>query len=421
MRVLILNQYALPAGEAGITRHGDIGAELVRRGHEVTVIASDYDYFRRRPTRHAKAGGTRHQGVQFLWLPTGAYVRNDRRRMVSMVRYAMSATWAGWRARQAPDVVIGSSPQPLAALAADVVARLRRVPWIFEARDIWPSALVDLKAIARNGRTHRSLELLERYLYGRATAVVSVPPRGSLRLEELGLDPAKCVHIPNGATTLLGEPGAIPETLDRLLEQDTGRFVLVYAGAIGVPHGFDTVVEAVSLLKETDADTYERLSVLIVGDGVAAASLRRAAAKRGLDHLHMHPAIAKPAVRSLLQRADACLMQAAASDHFKYGLSPNKLFDYFAAAKPVLISSAHPTLVEEANAGIRYMPGDPAALARAIEQITSISGAERSAMGERGRSLVETEYSIQAITDRYEALLRQVVGARRRSSGEPGG
>ena len=44
MRILILNQYALPAGEAGITRHGDIGAELVRRGHDVTVIASDFDY-----------------------------------------------------------------------------------------------------------------------------------------------------------------------------------------------------------------------------------------------------------------------------------------------------------------------------------------------------------------------------------------
>ena len=114
------------------------------------------------------------------------------------------------------------------------------------------------------------------------------------------------------------------------------------------------------------ADIYERLTVLIVGDGVAAASTRRAAEQQGLDHLHVHPAIDKPAVRSLLLKADACLMQAAASDHFKYGFSPNKLFDYFAAAKPVLIPSAHPTLVDEAKAGIRFAPGDPAALAQAI-------------------------------------------------------
>ena len=420
MRILILNQYALPPGEAGITRHGDIGAELVRRGHEVTVIASDFDYFSRQRTRRGgETSSTTHDGVRFLWLRTGAYVGNDRRRMSSMVRYAMSATWTGIRQRPGPDVVIGSSPQPLAPLAADGVARFRRVPWVFEARDIWPSALVDLKAIKRGGRTHRVLEWLERYSYQRAKAVVSVPPHGSLRLEELGLDATKVTHIPNGATTLLSEPGPLPVTLDRLIPDDEDRFVLVYAGAIGVPHGFETVVEAVRCLKDTRGDIYERLTVLIVGDGVAAASTRRAAEERGLDHLHVHPAIGKPAVRSLLLRADACLMQAAASDHFRYGFSPNKLFDYFAAAKPVLIASAHPTLVDEARAGIRFAPGDPAALAQAIVEMIDTPEAERQAMGERGRELMETGYSITAITDRYEALLEGVVAGQPHPSREP--
>ena len=417
MNVLILNQYALPSGSAGITRHGDIGAELVRRGHAVTVIASDFDYFtRQRTQRGGEAGGTIHDGVRFVWLRTGEYVGNDRRRVSSMVRYAMSATWAGIRGKPAPDVIIGSSPHPLAPLAADGVARLRRAPWIFEARDIWPSALVDLNAITRNGRTHRLLERLERYMYRRANAIVSVPPRGSLRLEELGIDPSKCTHIPNGATTLMSEPGPMPESLNRLVEDNRGRFLLVYAGAIGVPHGFDTVVSAVRHLKEAQEELYERLVLLIVGDGVAAASTRRAAAEHGLDHLHIHPAVPKPAVRSLLLRADACLMQAAASDHFKYGFSPNKLFDYFAAAKPVLIASAHPTLVDEADAGIRFVPGDPAALAEAITKMMNTSEAERSAAGERGRTLVAAQYSVEAITDRYEALLDDVVARHNRAS-----
>jgi glycosyltransferase involved in cell wall biosynthesis len=410
MRVLILNQYALPAGEAGITRHGDIGAELARRGHAVSVIASDFDYFTRQRTRRGgKSKVTIHDGVRFVWLRTGAYVGNDRRRASSMIRYAMAATWAGVRERPRPDVIIGSSPQPLAPLAAHNVARLRRVPWIFEARDIWPSALVDLRAIKRDGRTHRTLERVERYLYAQADAVVSVPPRGSLRLEELGLDAAKVRHIPNGATTLMSEPGPLPDTLDRLIPDGAGRFVLVYAGAIGVPHDFGTVIEAVSCLRETRPDAYERLALLVVGDGVAARSVRQAATERHLDHLHVHPAVPKAAVRTLLGRADACLMQAAASDHFRYGFSPNKLFDYFAAAKPVLISSADPTLVDEANAGIRFRPGDPAALAQAIVEIMTTSEAERRTMGERGHRLVKTEYTITAITDRYEALLEGVV------------
>jgi glycosyltransferase involved in cell wall biosynthesis len=412
MRILILNQYALPAGEAGITRHGEIGAELVRRGHGATVIASDFDYFTRRRTQRRSQNEAREDGVKFVWLRTGAYVGNDRRRVSSMVRYAMSATWAGLRERPAPDAIIGSSPQPLAGLAADGVARLHRVPWIFEVRDIWPSALVDLGAIARNGRTHRVLEGLERYLYKRASAVVSVPPRGSLRLQELGIDPSKVTHIPNGATTLLTEPGPIPETLERLIPDAPGQFLLVYAGAIGVPHRFDTVVSAVQLLREAQPELYERLVVLIVGDGVASTSTRQAAAQHSLDHFHVHPAVGKSAIRALLLRADACLMQAAASDHFKYGLSPNKLFDYFAAGKPVLISSASPTLVDEVTAGIRFAPGDPAALASAIEAIIYTPEAERKAMGERGRKLVETEYSIKAITDQYEVLLQEVIANR---------
>src|SRR5207248_5805681 len=122
-----------------------------------------------------------------------------------------------------------------------------------------------------------------------------------------------------------------------------------------------------------------------------------------------HPAVNKSSIRTVLLKADACLMQAAASDHFKYGLSPNKLFDYFAAGKPVLISSAYPTLVDEANAGIRFTPGDPAALADAIQAMINTPEAERTAMGERGLKLAETDYSIKVITDRYEALLHEVV------------
>ena len=85
--------------------------------------------------------------MTFVWARTGSYVANDHRRVASMVRYAAAAGWVGLRHRPAPDVIIGSSPQPLAALSASAVARIRKVPWVFEVRDIWPSALVDMGAI----------------------------------------------------------------------------------------------------------------------------------------------------------------------------------------------------------------------------------------------------------------------------------
>ena len=417
MRVLILNQYALPAGEAGITRHGEIGAELVRRGHDVTVIASDFDYLTRQPTaRGGIAGSTTHNGVRFIWARTGAYVANDRRRVASMLRYGAAAAWAGLRSGPTPDVVVGSSPQPLAVLAASVVARVRRRPWVFEARDIWPSALVDMNAIPRNGRTHRMLERLERHLYATADAVVSVPPRGSLRLEELGIDPAKNHHIPNAASAALGDAAPLPSTLVRLLRETDGRFVLVYTGAIGVMQDFGSVLAAIRLLRDTNAELYRRLIFLIVGGGVAAEDTTRRVADLGLDHVRVHSAVAKPAVHSLLLKADACLVALARADVFRYGISPNKLFDYFAAAKPVMVASAYPTPADEANAGIRFQPGNPESMLDAIVKLMTMPAADRIAMGERGRTLVEREHSIGAVTDRYEALLANLISERRRTT-----
>lgn len=418
MQVLIFNQYALPAGEAGITRHGEIGAELVKRGHGVTVIASDFDYLTRRPTlRGGTTGVTDHQGVRFMWAKTGSYVANDHRRIASMVRYGLAATWAGLGRRLRPDIVIGSSPQPLAPLAASVVARIRRVPWVFEARDIWPAALVDMAAISRGGTTHRLLARLERHLYVHADAVVSVPPRGSLRLEELGLDPGKSTHIPNASWNLATEPSDLPDTLTRLLPGTPDRFALVYTGAIGVMQDFETLLAALGELKEAHPGHYQRLTVVIVGGGVAAASTSRRATELGLDRLHVHPAVPKAAARSLLLHADACLLSLADAEAFRYGLSPNKLFDYFAAGKPVLLATAYPTLVSEAQAGFQYMPGEPAALRKAIVKMMDAPHAQRMAMGARGRNLVRTQYSVAAVADRFESLLQRVIADKARPKG----
>jgi glycosyltransferase involved in cell wall biosynthesis len=412
MRVLILNQYALPAGSAGITRHGDIGAELVRRGHEVTVIASDFDYLRRQPAHREEQSEVTPDGVRFVWLRTGAYSGNDGGRVKSILRYTVRAAWSAMRLRPRPDVIIGSSPHPLAGLSAGVAARLLGVPWIYEARDIWPSALVELGALKRGGMTHRALELVERYSYRASARVVVVPPRGSLRLAELGFPEAKAIHIPNGAD-LSAIAGPLPPTLEKVLAGQRGRFVIAYTGAMGVPHDLESCLDGLALLAADDPEVANGLALVLVGDGVRRAGLMQRARELNLANVHFHDAIDKAAVRTAIARADACLLQVgSAAVHTKFGLSPNKLFDYFAAGKPVLISSAHPTIVDEADAGFRFQPGDPQAFADVVKRLINTPAGERQAMGERGRELVRTEYTIKAVTDAYERLLFEVTGTR---------
>jgi glycosyltransferase involved in cell wall biosynthesis len=299
-------------------------------------------------------------------------------------------------------------------MAAEAAARLLRRPWVLEVRDFWPSALVDLGAIRAGGRTHRVLERLERHLYRSAKAIVSVPPRGHLRLEEVGVEPDKSVHIPNSTTFASMEPSQPPASVMEVLGSLRGKYLVVYAGALGVTHDLQTVLLALDHLRARHPETFEAVGLLFLGDGVERQRTEALATRLNLQNVRFHLAIEKRAIPSVLAGADACLMHAGGSDYFRYGLSPNKLFDYFASGKPVLIAADQPTVVEEEGVGVRYAPGSPKALASAIQKIMAMSDVELGRMAERAKTLAGGRYSVSAIATQYETLLREVVGRSRR-------
>ena len=138
-----------------------------------------------------------------------------------------------------------------------------------------------------------------------------------------------------------------------------GRFVITYLGALGVPQGFETALDGMALLQRHDQKDAETAALLLIGDGVRRKVLMEYVRVSGIGNVLFHEPIEKGSLGAVLAQSDACLLQLGALDNFKYGLSPNKLFDYFGAGKPVLIAAEYPTIVDEAHAGIRFRPGDP--------------------------------------------------------------
>ncbi len=408
MRLLIVNQYGLPAGRPGITRHGDLGAELVRLGHEVTVLASRFNYL----TRRSDAGGggpDREAGVTFDWLDTGTYSANDRRRVRSMIDFTLRATWRGVRSRPTPDVVLASSPHLFTGLAGIAIARRYRVPLLFEVRDLWPSVLVDLGAVRADSAMHRALVRVERFCYAQASRIITVPPHADRRVAEVGQDPDKCVHIPNATTLDSVSPDPLPPSLDAIFDRIGERDVLLYAGAQGVANGLGTLLSALERLRTTDRATYDRLAVVLIGGGGEHDRLVRLAGELDLANVHFHAPIDKAVVPSALDRADFCLVSVADSSVYEYGMSPNKLFDYLWAKRPVLLSSRlADTPVNEANAGRCFVPGSIESLAAELRALVQTPQAERKAMGERGRRLVEDRYTIAVTGARLAGVLRDV-------------
>lgn len=408
MHVLIVNQYALPAGFPGITRHGDLAQELVSRGHRVSVIASRFNYLTSRSD--ASTSASDQERVTFHWLRTGSYAGNDRRRVRSMVQFMLRATVVGVALRDRPDVVIGSSPQLLAGLSALLVARRFHVPFVFEVRDPWPSALVDLGAISGRGWANRVLEAIERRLYRHAKRIITVMSHADRRVAEVGEDPGKCVHIPNAAVypPIAGE---VPPDLARVLSEEAGRgrTVVVYAGAHGVSNGLHEILDALTLLRETHPSSYEALALIFIGDGPEKASLRRTAEIQRHEHVHFHDAIPKTSVVAALQRADFALVHFARADFKRYGMSANKLFDAMAVARPVLLASPlSDTPVDEVECGIRYEPGSIRGLADALRVAAGMTADDRRAMGQRGQSEAALRYDLKVTGAQLEELLVEV-------------
>jgi glycosyltransferase involved in cell wall biosynthesis len=409
MHALIVNQYALPSGSAGITRHGDLARELAERGHRVSVIASRFNYLTRSSELQPARRGTR-DGVVFHWLRTGSYAGNDQRRVRSMVQFMLRATWAGVALRDKPDVVIGSSPQLLAGLSGLLVARRFRVPFLFEVRDPWPSALVDLGAISAGGLTNKVLETIERRLYRHAKRIITVMAHADRRVAEVGEDPGKCVHIPNAAA-YPPSAGVLPPRLEEQLRQEaaSGRTVVMYAGAHGVSNGLHEVRDALTQLRETDRSTYEGLALFFIGDGPEKESLQRAAALQQHDHVHFHEAVPKPSMIAAMQRADFILVHFARAEFKRYGMSANKLFDAMALARPVLLASPlRDTPVDEVRCGIRYEPGSARELADALKKALRSSTQEREGMGRAGQAEAELRYNLKVTGAQLEQLLVEV-------------
>lgn len=379
----------------GGTRHIEIGRELARRGWHVMLVASDFHIHQRRYQRRASAADhLAHyesvDGVDVAWLWASPYARNDLRRVGNWLTFAWSALTLDLSAAP-PRVVVGSSPHLFAALAAWVVAVRHRVPFVLEVRDLWPESLA--VAGRRPGPGYAAFWVLARFLYRVADRIIVLAEGVESYLAERGVPREKLVFIPNGVDTsdFASAPAAARDSLR-----------LVYAGAHGPANGLDAVLDAAEALRDEP-----RVSFVLLGDGPAKPALRESASRRDLHNLQFIDSIAKSEMPSFLAGCDAGLMVLKDVPVFAFGVSPNKLFDYWAASLPVVcnVPGEVATLLRRAGGGVQAADASGASLAAAIRVLLAMTPAQRAALGSNGRSWVARERSRPALAERMERML----------------
>jgi glycosyltransferase involved in cell wall biosynthesis len=405
MHILLIHQAFAALDEAGGTRHHELARYLVRRGHRVTIIASPVSYLSGK-MRQGRGRLVDEQnpepGLRILRTYTySALHKSFVHRVISFLSFMVSSFLVGLAVRGV-DLVWGTSPPIFQGITAWLLARLKGAPFLFEVRDLWPAFAIAV-GVLKNPVLIRASLWLERFLYRRADRVMVNSPGF---LEHVRARGARWIElIPNGAAPEMFDPSADGRVF-RAANGLDNQFVVLYAGAHGLSNDLQIVLQAALALRGCP-----EIRFVFVGDGKEKASLCSQAQAWGLDNTRFLSPVPKEGMCEVLAAADACLAILKPLELYKTTY-PNKVFDYMAAGRPVVlaIDGVIREVVESASAGIFVPPGDGPAMAEAVRRLASDRQAAR-AMGIAGRRVVERHFAREALAEKLALLLEDMRGA----------
>ncbi len=406
MHILLIHQSFAALDEVGGTRHIEMARYLVQRGHRVTVIASTVNYL----TGKSRTGRFRlayrqdaEPGITILRAYTyPAFHRSFVHRFFSFISFMLSSFLAGLGVRGV-DLVWGSSPPIFQGVTAWLLARLKGAPFLFEVRDLWPEFPIAV-GVLRHPLFIRLSRWLERFLYRRADWVVVNSPGFLEHVRRRGA--RQVTLVPNGADPAMFDP-AQDGAAFRARNGLEHKFVVLYAGAHGVSNDLGVVIDAAALLRDLPG-----VHFVLLGDGKDKPGLQTRAKELGLANVSFLPSVSKLDIPDALAGSDACIAILKPLEMYKTTY-PNKVFDYMAAGRPVVlaIDGVVREVVETAGCGLFAQPGDAAAMAAAVRALAIDPDAARR-MGAAGRSYVSRHFNRADLSRQLAELMEEMRAAR---------
>jgi glycosyltransferase involved in cell wall biosynthesis len=401
MHVLIIHQAFAAINEPGGTRHHELARYLIQRGHRVTIIASPVSYITgtgdRTPFVRREES---EEGITILRSYVyRAHHKSFVHRVFAFVSFMVSSFIVGLRVKNV-DLVWGTSPPIFQGVTAWLLAKLKRVPFLFEVRDLWPAFAIAV-GVLTNKPLIAASEWLERFLYRNADRVMVNSPGYVQHVRDLG---AKRVElVPNGADAGMFDPAKSGANF-RSSHSLNDKFVALYAGAHGMSNDLDVVLDAAQLLQDTPD-----VQIVLLGDGKEKTNLQARADEMKLENVSFISSVPKSEMANALAAADACIAILKPIEWYKTTY-PNKVFDYMAAGRPVVlaIDGVIREVVDAADCGVFAEPGDATELADAICTLASDSDTSR-AMGLAGRKYIEKYFDRADLAEKLIRILEEML------------
>ena len=370
MHILFLTDNFPPEVNAPASRTHEHCRQWVQAGHQVTVITCApnfptgkvFDGWRNRLWQQGQVDGIRVIRVWSYITANEGFVR----RVLDYVSYMLTATVASLFVRRV-EVVIGTSPQFFTACAGWAVGALKRVPFIFELRDLWPESIKAVGAMKESAAI-RFLERVELFLYRRAARIVSVTESFKRTLGARGIDTHKIDVITNGVDIARFTPRA----KDAAIEQALGLqacFVAGYVGTHGMAHALETLLEAAQRVAALPGG--ERIRIVLLGDGARKADLKAKAAQMGLRNVIFVDSVPKDQVARYWSVLDLSIIHLRRNELFTTVI-PSKLFECMGMGLPVLhgVRGESADIVEREGVGIPFEPENAHELADLLLQLS---------------------------------------------------
>jgi glycosyltransferase involved in cell wall biosynthesis len=373
MRILFFSDHFLPEPSAPAAHVYERAKLWVSAGHSVTVLCSAPNFPEGKVFpgyRNALRTVEMLDGIRVVRIVT--YITANEgvvRRTLDYVSYMLSAFLAAWFEKR-PDVIISTSPHLFVPMAGVLHAMLRRVPHVFEIRDLWPASIAATNALGGASRALRTLERLELFLYRHSARILALTPAFKTDLVRRGISADKIDVVINGANLELFRPITARDLAIEAEFHLRNRFVVGYLGTLGMAHGLENVLDAAELLRESE------VTFFFVGVGAAKSELESKARARKLDNVMFAPRQEKSAMPRFWSVCDASLVHLRADPVFE-SVIPSKIFEAMAVGLPTIYAAPRgdgSSIVDRCGCGIIVAPMDAAALASAALALARDAG-----------------------------------------------
>ncbi len=413
MRILLIHQYFLEKDDGGGSRFNEMTRFWEEQGYETSVLAGMVHYQTGKKRERYKGKFTYidqySEKVNVIRCNVAdTYNASFIGRLWGYFSFVFSSIYAGlFKTKGKFDVILVTSPPLFVGITAFVLSFFKRIPYVFEVRDLWPESAIDT-GVLTNKYIIKLSYWFEKIIYKRAKLINVLTPAFRDKLINNKKVPAeKVVFIPNAADFSLSD--SLLDTFDRAAFRKThgleGKMVMTYVGAHGVANHLIQVIETAELLKDRDDVLF-----MLIGGGMRKPFLKEEVEKRGLTNVKFVDPVPKQEVFKYILASDIGMSVLKKVDTFKTIYS-NKTFDYMACKIPVLmvIDGVSRQLVEDAQCGIYVEPENPADFKEKVLHYLNMPKAERQKEGELGYAYAKEHFDRTQLANKYLNYIKDIV------------